>query len=540
MVVGSSGDDRDGTVRVSARAREQAKERVQEVIGSDPTVMDPVSGAGAALASNEFSDPRPSEPDLARGAQVGEYVIEEVIGRGGFGTVYRANHPLIGKQVAIKLLSRKCSADSDTVSRFIAEARAVNQIRHRHIIDIFSFGQLDDGRHFYVMEYLDGEPLDRYLAMYGPIPLDKALPILRAVARALDAAHAKGIAHRDLKPENILLARDDDGTLFPKLLDFGIAKLMGPEDARTHKTGTGVPLGTPYYMSPEQCRGRDVDHRTDIYSFGVMTFRLLTGEYPFNGELIDILHKQIYEDPPRASRVNAALAPEIDAALAWMMRKDVAQRPRSLIEAVVALGGEAVVSGSGVTTPMTASGKGAAAALHVPAFPEAPRKRRWVIPVLVVAVAAAAAAIAIVTWQGRSGEPAAKVTPAPAPAPAPAPVTPQPVKPAAQPAPAPATATATPYVTLTLAGVPDGTEVVVGGHVIGVAPLIQLQRGDTQVLMTLKAEGYLPASKQVVPDHDQKVDVQLKKKRVARPNTPAPAGEDKEDVIHVFGKDKKE
>src|SRR5215475_3576442 len=119
------------------------------------------------------------------------------------------------------------------VSRFVAEARAVNQIRHRNIIDIFSFGQLADGRHYYVMEYLDGEPLDGYLRAHGRMELDEALPILSAIARALDAAHAKGIAHRDLKPENIFLAHDADGGTFPKLLDFGIAKLLAPEDSVT-------------------------------------------------------------------------------------------------------------------------------------------------------------------------------------------------------------------------------------------------------------------------------------------------------------------
>ena len=205
-----------------------------------------------------------SDQDLAVGMNVGEYKIEVAIGRGGFGTVYRAVHPLIGKQVAIKVLARKYSSDPEVVSRFVAEARAVNQIRHRNIIDIFAFGALPDGRHYYVMEHLDGEPFDQYLRRIGPLPLADALPILRAIARALDAAHAKGIAHRDLKPENIFLAHDADGATFPKLLDFGIAKLLQPEEDVRHRTGTGVPIGTPYYMSPEQCRGREVDHRTDV------------------------------------------------------------------------------------------------------------------------------------------------------------------------------------------------------------------------------------------------------------------------------------
>src|SRR5262249_7285942 len=151
------------------------------------------------------------------------------------------------------------------------------QIRNRHIIDIFSFGALEDGRQYYVMEYLDGEPLDALIERGRPSITD-TLVILRGVAKALDAAHAKGVAHRDLKAENVFLGKDSDAPgsgYFPKLLDFGIAKLMAPEDGLKHETRTGAPIGTPYYMSPEQCRGKDVDHRTDIYAFGVLSYLML-------------------------------------------------------------------------------------------------------------------------------------------------------------------------------------------------------------------------------------------------------------------------
>src|SRR5688572_2966873 len=169
---------------------------------------------------SDGSGPGTIDADLTHGQQVGEYVVEGKLGQGAFGTVFKATHPLIGKVVAIKVLARKFSVDPEMVSRFIAEARAVNQIRHRHIIDIFSFGQLDDGRQYYVMEYLDGEPLDAVIAREGRLSLSAAIPILRGIGRALDAAHAKGIAHRDLKAENVFLGRDPDGAVFPKLLDF--------------------------------------------------------------------------------------------------------------------------------------------------------------------------------------------------------------------------------------------------------------------------------------------------------------------------------
>ncbi|HEY0254379.1 MAG TPA: serine/threonine-protein kinase, partial [Kofleriaceae bacterium] len=279
------------------------------------------------------------DPDLPTGTQVGEYVIDHVLGRGGFGTVYRCVHPVIGKQVAIKVLSRTLSGDEAMVSRFAAEARAVNQIKHRNIIDIFQFSTLADGRHYYVMECLEGETLDAYLKAHGRLSLAEALPILRAIGRALDAAHAKGIAHRDLKPENVFLATDSDGERVPKLLDFGIAKLFGDEtgDVR-HRTATGMPIGTPYYMSPEQCRGKDVDQRTDIYSFGILAYRLLTGTYPFEGaDYLEILSKQVHEEAPPPSRANPSLPATVDAAVAWMMRKDPADRPRTLQEAIAAI-----------------------------------------------------------------------------------------------------------------------------------------------------------------------------------------------------------
>jgi serine/threonine-protein kinase len=283
---------------------------------------------------------------IPAGTAVGEYTIEYLLGVGGFGAVYRAVQPLIGKAVAIKVLNRACSANPQVVSRFIAEARAVNQIQHRNIIDIFGFGQLGDGRHYYVMELLNGQPMDAWLGERGPIPLAQMLPILRPLARALDAAHAKGIAHRDLKPENVFLVRDpsadpDDpaDAPFPKLLDFGIAKLLDPEarEHADHRTHTGTPIGTPAYMSPEQCKGRDVDHRTDIYSFGVMVFRMLTGQLPFTGGgFMEIAFKQMSEAPPRPSSIVPVPA-GLDERVLWFLEKDAARRPATLAAGVRAL-----------------------------------------------------------------------------------------------------------------------------------------------------------------------------------------------------------
>ena len=283
------------------------------------------------------------DKELQAGDVVGEYRIEGKLGEGGFGAVFSALHPVIGKHAAIKVLSRQFSANPQMVSRFIAEARAVNQIRHRNIIDIFAFGQLADGRQYYVMELLDGTPFDKYLAANKRLTLAQALPILRGITRALDAAHGKGILHRDLKPENIYLVFDEDGGVQAKLLDFGLVKLLSTSGdasggAGEHKTKTGTPMGTPYYMSPEQCRGKDVDRGTDIYAFGALVFEVLTGQVPFNGDSpMDVLLKHMTQDPPFASVVCPEVPPQLDEPIRRMLAKEPSARPASVGEALDSL-----------------------------------------------------------------------------------------------------------------------------------------------------------------------------------------------------------
>ena len=270
---------------------------------------------------------------LTTGLMVGEYKIVGELGRGSFGEVYSAEHPLIGKAAAVKVLKRELSSDAQVVSRFISEARAVNKIRHRNIIDIFSFGLLDDGRQYFIMELLDGVTLKDHLKQRGALPVDEAMPLLGAMARALDAAHKSGIAHRDLNPENIFLCFEDDGNCYPKLLDFGIAKLMGNAGAE-HQTRTGAAMGTPLYMSPEQCRGKNVDHRTDIYAFGCLVHRMLTGKVVFRGDsVMDVLISHTTEPPPAMSSVNSALPTDLDQAVLQMLAKVPAERPNTVGEA---------------------------------------------------------------------------------------------------------------------------------------------------------------------------------------------------------------
>ncbi len=429
-----------------------------------------------------------SDQELATDQEVGEFRVECVLGRGGFGTVYRAVHPLIGKQVAIKVLARRYAADPDIVSRFVSEARAVNQIRHRNIIDIFAFGQLADGRHYYVMECLEGMTLEARLKQ-GPLPLAEALPILHAIARALDAAHAKGIAHRDLKPENIFLASDDEGT-HPKLLDFGIAKLLAPEGDVRHRTNTGIPIGTPYYMSPEQCRGRDVDHRTDVYSFGIVAFRALTGTYPFEGDdYMELLVKQMNEEPPLASSRNRALPPSCDAAIAWMMHKDPAKRPATVVDGFAAIDPETVVKTPSIPRLSRPVSRPAVDPLAMTTAPEvraaAPRPRRWWIGGLVVAVAGVAILLVVTRLGSRVGESAKPVSVVAADA-APAPAIPAP--PIVAPAP-PIVAPPSDTVAITFLDVPPGAVVTVDGKPIDATEPHQVERGST-VKLVITAPGY--------------------------------------------------
>ncbi|HEX5058763.1 MAG TPA: protein kinase [Kofleriaceae bacterium] len=486
------------------------------------------------------------DKELISGQEVGEYRIEGVLGRGGFGTVYGAVQPVIGKRVAIKVLSRKYAADQDIVSRFAAEARAVNQIRHRNIIDIFSFGQLPDGRHYYVMEYLDGEPLDSHLRTYGAMALEEAIPILRAIARALDAAHAKGIAHRDLKPENIFLANDPDGGVYPKLLDFGIAKLLAPEETTMHRTGTGVPIGTPYYMSPEQCRGRDVDHRTDIYSFGIVVYRMLTGALPFEApDYVELLYKQVSEEPALPSRVNPKLPESVDIAIAWMMQKDREKRPKTVLEGVNALDpanpmrptplprshrpsvgptgatgrpqqtpSEIAFAETGVSSPNANAATGAQTSA-----PPNPRGTR-ITMVIVAGLVVAGIGVGVymktrpphVTVVERDKGPTGSAVPAQEP----------PHEPVKQPIAEPADAAATPEtVMLELTGAPEGTEVLRDGKLIGVVPKVPLPYSTKVQYLVLQADGFQPLPITVLPDQDRRMAVKLKPKKRAGGSRPS-------------------
>jgi tetratricopeptide (TPR) repeat protein len=265
-------------------------------------------------------------PTLPPGTEIAGYVLEERIGAGGFGEVYRARHPTLERVAAIKVLHARYSHDVEALARFADEARAVNRINHPGIVDIYELGRAHD-REYYVMELIAGRSLRAILDERGKLPLAEALPLLRGIAEAVDAAHAAGIAHRDLKPDNVFVVGST-----PKLIDFGLAKLV----ADGAITETGSVFGTPLYMSPEQCRGRGVDTRTDLYSFGVLAYHVLTGAPPFGGDPLELALHHV-NDPPPAPKVSRT----VDRVLLALLAKDPAARPAKLADAVAALEGSA-------------------------------------------------------------------------------------------------------------------------------------------------------------------------------------------------------
>jgi len=506
-----------------------------------------------------------ADTELRGGEPVGEYRIEGKIGEGGFGAVYRAVHPVIGKTAAVKLLHRQFSSNPQMVSRFIAEAKAVNQIRHKNIIDIFSFGAMPDGRQYYVMELLEGMTFDRYIKQRGRLPIEEALPILRAIGRALDAAHAAGIVHRDLKPENIFVQFDEDGVATPKLLDFGIAKLLGDSEQH-HKTRTGTPMGTPYYMSPEQAFGRAIDHRSDIYSFGVMTHEALTGRVVFDGEsVMDVLFKHVNLPPPRMSERCPELPLSLDEPVLRMLAKDPASRPSNVMEALddlaraandagfnvpapmrsggipparasdrgVVVGGSsaASISGNVVVTP-AGSGAGPLAqaqtvlgnspTLTGAAADIAPRNsRRWMVIGAVALLVGAVSAAAFTIGKPAPPKPIASqvVTALP---PVTATVTAPPVAtPAVTPSGAPEVGAEATEVEITVQSTPPAVEIFRGDEKLGTsAAPVKIKRGE-KVKLRFVAKGFVSKEIEVAPTQSTLLQVQLAKVPAGRSTTGA-------------------
>jgi serine/threonine protein kinase len=345
---------------------------------------------------------------LTPGVVVGEYVVAAKIGEGGMGTVFAGEHPVIGKKVAIKVLHPALSRRPAMVQRFVQEARAVNRIGHRNIVDIFAFGQLDSGEHYFIMELLAGETLGARLRRDPPLGYAEAFRILGDIASALAAAHEAGIVHRDLKPDNIFLAESKGAAPTVKLLDFGIAKLVRETELDANVTGTGAPLGTPYYMSPEQGRGDMVDAQTDLYSLGVIMFEMFAGRVPFSGNgFIDIINAHAAEAIPSMSALCADVPTAMEQLVTRCLAKHPADRPDNAVRVAGELGAIAarldgqprfLPSRRGAPDVSSRSLSTAPARLTRPAD-AARRRRRQLVALALLGIAAAGAGIVAGGWR---------------------------------------------------------------------------------------------------------------------------------------------
>jgi class 3 adenylate cyclase/predicted ATPase/tRNA A-37 threonylcarbamoyl transferase component Bud32 len=271
-----------------------------------------------------------SDPGLQPGALVAGYRIERLLGVGGMGAVYEAVHPIIGKRAAVKVIQAHAASSKTGIERFVQEARLVNQIRHPCIVDVFGFDALPDGRPVLIMELLEGETLAQLVARRGRLSARESISLLLPVLDALSAAHAAGVIHRDLKPENLFVTRDARGTSV-KVLDFGIAKLVDAPPGSGLTSVTGGQIGTPRYMSPEQCRGQNVDGRSDLYAIGLILYELLAGRGPFTGgSPAEFLGQHLYAEPTRLGTY-VAVDPPLEELVMRLLAKEREQRPESAL-----------------------------------------------------------------------------------------------------------------------------------------------------------------------------------------------------------------
>ena len=291
----------------------------------EPATIRPAELASAALEP-DAAEEEEEEADPYVGTVIDErYVVDDVLGEGGMGRVYLAHHKIIGKKLAIKILHHDLAKDKEAVVRFVREARAASSIGHPHIVDISDFGECPDGSTYFVMEYLDGLTLGEVIEEQAPLKPELIYDIALQLCDGLDAAHRQEIVHRDLKPDNVTLIKQGNQEHFCKLLDFGIAK-VSTSASSTKLTMAGAVFGTPHYMSPEQAAGAAVDHRTDIYSLGVILYEMSSGKLPFNADnFMGILTQHMYKAPvPIRALVGA---PDCPPGLEAIVLKCLSKKP---------------------------------------------------------------------------------------------------------------------------------------------------------------------------------------------------------------------
>ncbi|MBL9039655.1 MAG: protein kinase [Archangium sp.] len=303
-----------GTSLINSEKNAKLRAGVTPSMRGDENVADVKTRERAPVSGK-----RPAVRDSLIGQKLQEYVVEEKIGSGGMGNVYRAVHPMIGKHVAVKVLRGDLVTDARDMERLLDEARVVSSIKHRGIINIFGAGTLEDGRHYLIMELLEGEALDDLLAREGTVSAADTAIILEQVLSALAAAHAAGVVHRDLKPANVFLVKEGNAR-YVKLLDFGLARRKQEEVTRI--------AGTPDYISPEHARGRPAGPPADLYAFGVLCFHMLTGKLPFTGITpMDVMEQHVHTPPPVPHEVNPDIPRPLSELILRLLEKEPGARP---------------------------------------------------------------------------------------------------------------------------------------------------------------------------------------------------------------------
>ena len=475
------------------------------------------------------------------GEQFGNYKSIALLGEGGMGAVYLAEHPGIGRRVAVKVLHKNYTRDEHLLARFLNEARAANAIRHPNIIEILDSGMLADGTPFLVMELLEGESLGTRLRQGGAVPIPTAVDFAYQTASALGAAHAKGIVHRDLKPDNLFIVADphDPTRARMKVLDFGIAKLQQGSVADSVKTRTGTLMGTPIYMSPEQCRGtRTVDHRSDIYSLGVIFYEMLAGQPPFVSEGFgELVNMHLNVAPASARSKRPEIPPAVDALVLKMLAKNPEERHADMKEVQAAL----KASGGSQFTVHASSPDLAKAPARPPVTQTSPlhdttfssgageldaaaARGRGKRMLLAGVVAIAAIGGGIVWWQSSdsSSKQPTKVAASAPPKPVapPAAVASPPVTPVAPPA--HPTAVQVKKVELRLASVPGGARVVdnVDGELLGVTPLVLTRPRGGTLTLRFEKDGFNASTRTMPLDGDRAFELTLEQKPKKREHKP--------------------
>lgn len=313
------------------------------------------------LFSGELSMTETQGDPLIGTVVSGRYRVLRMLGEGGMGRVYLAEHEAIEKKVALKVLHIEYSRKADIVTRFQQEAISASRIKHPNVLDVFDFGQLEDGSFFLAMEFLEGNDLADELVRTRVLRPERGLRLAVQICRALGAAHAKGVVHRDMKPENVFLQRTGDGEEIVKIVDFGIAQLRtndemaASEPKRRRLTKTGMIFGTPEYMAPEQAGGRRADHRADVYAVGVILYEMFTGAVPFTGDsFVAVLTRTLQDPPPPMNEVapDIAISGALQVAILRALAKTPEERYASMGEFAQAL----LATPEGTATKATLAG----------------------------------------------------------------------------------------------------------------------------------------------------------------------------------------